>query len=407
MRIEERRAGAADLGVRELAVVGGAGLAISTIAFFRVPLLPSIGRDLALSPTLLSLFTVVFGVGRLLADVPAGRIADRFAPARGLAIAGIVTAVGSFLLSTSGSYRATLAAAAVIGVGSALGNTIGMTFFSQAPPERRGASMAVFSAALLGGQSLGPAFAGLLTVASGWRAAEATAGFGAIAVAAACLALGRRVETAHTPVPAGDEGGVHDARLAGSVRVLLYIVPFAVFFALGAMPQTVVPLIAAHGYGFSAGMIGLALGFGGVCRFAGAAVGGYVSDRLGRKAALIPGLALMAGGIIALDLHAGAALLVAAITAMSLGSYGVTVGATMLADLSGRGARGRRLGGFRFAGDGGLIVGPLVAGFLYDRFGTGASVFAVAGVLLACAVAAAVVLPETLPIRIPRGKRLL
>jgi len=189
--------------------------------------------------------------------------------------------------------------------------------------------------------------------------------------------------------------------------VLLYIVPFAVFFALGAMPQTVVPLIAAHGYGFSAGMIGLALGFGGVCRFAGAAVGGYVSDRLGRKAALIPGLALMAGGIIALDLHAGAALLVAAITAMSLGSYGVTVGATMLADLSGRGARGRRLGGFRFAGDGGLIVGPLVAGFLYDRFGTGASVFAVAGVLLACAVAAAVVLPETLPIRIPRGKRLL
>jgi len=78
------------------------------------------------------------------------------------------------------------------------------------------------------------------------------------------------------------------------------------------------------------------------------------------------------------------------------GLTGAVFGATILADLSGRRGRGRRLGGFRFAGDAGLIAGPLVAGVLFDRYGTGASVAAVASVLLLCAFAAALLLPETL-----------
>jgi MFS family permease len=392
--------------VRELAVVGGAGLAISTAAFFRIPLLPSIGRDLALRPALLSLITVVFGAGRLLADIPAGRIADRVAAAPGLAVSGLLTAAGSLLLAGAGSYVWVLAAAAVLGVGSALGNTIGMTFFSHAPPERRGASMAVFSAGLLGGQSLGPALAGLLASAGGWRVAEAVAGGGALATAAVCLFVRGRIELAHDAGVVATPGDPPDPTVPAAARLLLYAIPFSVFFALGAMPQTIVPLIAARSLGLSAGMIGLALGFGGVCRFAGAALGGLISDRVGRKAALIPGLVLMAAGIAAVDLRAGTAWFVAAIVAMSLGSYGVTVGATILADLSGRRGRGRRLGGFRFAGDAGLIAGPLVAGVLFDRYGTGASVAAVASVLLLCALAAALLLPETLPARTAHGKRL-
>jgi hypothetical protein len=42
------------------ALVGGAVLAVSTIAFFRVPLLPAIGDDLGLAPTTLSLVTTMF-----------------------------------------------------------------------------------------------------------------------------------------------------------------------------------------------------------------------------------------------------------------------------------------------------------------------------------------------------------
>ena len=177
-------------------------------------------------------------------------------------------------------------------------------------------------------------------------------------------------------------------------RFLLYAVPFSVMFALGAMPQTVVPLIGAHGYGLSAGAIGLTLGLGGVCRFVGAAVGGVAADRHSRKGSLLPGLALMSGGIALLAAHGGTPLFVLAVSLMSLGSYGIMVSATMLADLGGTGM-GRRLGTFRFAGDLGLIAGPLVAGTVYDVAGTRASVLLAAAVVAACAVLSGALLPET------------
>ena len=376
-------------GSRSL-LVGAAVLGVSSVAFFRVPLLPGIGVSLHIRPGLLSLVTVVFGVGRLAADVPAGRLADRVAAQYALAGAGLVMGLGSFLLAAAGSLGILLAAAAVLGVASSVANTTGMTFFSRAPAGRRGTSMAIYAASLLGGQSLGPAVSGVVSGAAGWRTAEVVGGVAVIAVAACCGALG----SGAGEVDASAFAGSAHRRLPRVQRLLLYAVPFSVMFALGAMPQTVVPLIGAHGYGLSVGAIGLILGLGGLCRFVGAAVGGVAADRYSRKGSLLPGLALMSGGIALLAAHGGKALFVLAVSLMSLGSYGVTVAATMLADLGGTGM-GRRLGTFRFVGDLGLIAGPLAAGTVYDLAGTRASVLLVAAVLALCAFSAGLLLPET------------
>ena len=371
-------------------LVGAAVLAVSAVAFFRVPLLPSIGATLGVRPGLLSLVTVVFGVGRLATDVPAGHLADRVAATTALAGAGLLMGLGSFLLAAAGSLGFLLVAAATLGVASSVANTTGMTFFSNAPAGRRGTSMAVYSAALLGGQSFGPAVSGVVSGAAGWRTAEVAGAVAVIAVAVASVALGTgAAETRALPAPRGAH-----VQLPRAQRALLYAVPFSVMFALGAMPQTIVPLIGAHGYGLSAGAIGLTLGLGGLCRFAGAAAGGIAADRYSRKGSLVPGLALMAAGVALLGVRGGTVVFVLAVALMSLGSYGVTVAATMLADLGGSGM-GRRLGTFRFVGDLGLIAGPLAAGTVYDLAGTRASVLVVASLLAACTVVAALLLPET------------
>ena len=52
-------------------------LLASTVAWFRVPLLPDIGAELTMSPTALGWTVTLFGVGRLMMDLPAGRLADR------------------------------------------------------------------------------------------------------------------------------------------------------------------------------------------------------------------------------------------------------------------------------------------------------------------------------------------
>jgi MFS family permease len=109
-----------------------------------------------------------------------------------------------------------------------------------------------------------------------------------------------------------------------------------------------------------------------------------------RKAALVPSLAIMAGAVAILAATPTLATWLLAIVLLSLGSFGISVAATMVGDRSHPTSVGRRLGRFRLAGDMGLAGGPLVAGLLYGRASPAAAVLTVAGLLAAVAVAAAV-----------------
>ncbi|HKI93084.1 MAG TPA: MFS transporter, partial [Gaiellaceae bacterium] len=231
----------------------------------------------------------------------------------------------------------------------------------------------------------------------------AAAGLVALVCLSPQLARSRRARAAagRAAGSAGQKGAAPS--IDPTQRALLYLVSFAVFFALGSMPQTLLPLIGADHYRLSAGVVGLLLGVGGVCRFVGAAVGGVVADRYSRKAALVPSLLTMGAGAVLLELPGGPVVWVSSIVLLSLGSFGVTVAATMLADLGGGVRVGRRLGSFRFVGDFGLVIGPLVAGWLYDALGTGAAVAAVGGLLAVCALVAAVALDETRHLPVPVG----
>ena len=429
------RAITAPLPVRPLVIAGTGVLLVSVAAFFRVPLLPSIGEELSLSAAHLGLLTMAFGIGRLLTDLPAGRLADRVAPGTAFAFAGALVAGGSFALAVARTGLEAYTAAFALGIGSAIANTTGMTNFSAVPHGRRGTAMAIFSACLLGGQSFGPVLAGGLAALGSWRTAEGAAGVLGLSTVALLLVrrrpaqdredAGRSARPRHAAAPpaagrrlaAGDPAarGLESldpaarhvagrdvtgrAAVATEVplaeRVVLYGISFVAFFTLAAMPQTLVPIIGADAFGLSAGAIGLALGVGGICRFAGALSAGVVSDRLGRKAALVPGLALNAVGIALLAVGGGVWLWVLGIVLMSLGSFGISVAATILGDRSQTGGVGRRLGRFRFYGDLGVIAGPAIAGVLLAAAGRGIAVLTVAALPAALAVAAALLLTET------------
>jgi MFS family permease len=378
-----------------LAIAGAGVLLVSMAAFFRVSLLPSIGADLSLSAAQLGVVTMAFGIGRLLTDLPAGRFADRAAPGTSFALAGALVACGSFTLATAHTGVQVYGAAFALGIGSSVANTTGMTVFSDVPHARRGTAMAVFSACLLGGQSLGPVAAGGLSALGSWRSAMAAGGVLGLGTVALLLARRRPRSDPGDVQPGGRPGHADAPTTSIPERVVLYGISFAVFFTLAAIPQTLVPIIGADAFGLGAGAIGLALGLGGVCRFAGALSGGVVADRLGRKSALVPGLALNAVGIGLLAIHGGVWLWVAGIVLMSLGSFGVSVAATILADQSRSAGVGRRLGRFRFYGDLGVIAGPLIAGALFAYAGRSAAVLVVAALPAGLAVAAALLLTET------------
>lgn len=382
-------------GLMEPGLVAFGVLGLTALAFFRVALLPEFGSELGMSTFQLGAVTTIFAVGRLAADLPGGHLADRF-PARALLAASAAgVAVGSLVIGISVGLLTLYAASLLLGLASSTTNATGMTYFSNAAgAEFRGTSMAIFSAGLLGGQALGPAMAGLVASVAGWRVAMYLAAGTALVLAVALAAsVGKRaVPPARRPAPSRLKG--REPMTWGSMLVL-QSVSFSVFLTLGSVPQTLVPVVGSESLGLGAASIGLALGLGGVARLVGTLIGGRLSDRLSRKAALVPALAVQGGGVGLLAFPPTVGLWLAAIVIMSVASYAVAVAATIVGDLADPGGVGAQLGRFRFAGDLGLILGPVSVSAVYETVGREAAFLVVAGLLIGVGLVCLRMLPET------------
>jgi MFS family permease len=147
----------------------------------------------------------------------------------------------------------------------------------------------------------------------------------------------------------------------------------------------------------SSSTIGFALGVGAAARFLSAWVAGVGSDRLSRKIVLVPSLLLMALGAVVLALSASVVAWMTAIVLLATGSSGISVAAAALADRVSERRLGHELGLFRLLGDFGLLIGPVVAGFLYQLSGQGLAGAASAAVLVTAAGAVALLVREPEP----------
>ncbi len=371
----------------------GAGLfLITSVAFLRAPLLPDIGRDLGLSALGLGGLGSAFALGRLATDFPAGALTDRSRPGTMMATAAALVSVGSGVFGLSPVAAVAFVAAFALGVGSTWTLTGSMAFFARAPRSRRGTSMSLFAAALLVGQAVGPALGGFVAAVWDWRAAL----IAGAAVAAALIPLYLRNPGRAPEMVNGKDNRVSSLPTSRRVLAVIYLLP-AVQFSIGAaLIQTLIPIVGDEELGLGPATVGLALGVGGIARLVGAIVSGRVSDSLGRKWALTPGLVLQTGGLIVLATMSGALAWWMAILALTLGSVAVNVGTTILADLTEDGGLGRQLGAFRFSGDLAFLITPILAGALYDIGGRGLGTLPVLVLTAATTVAAVWVLPETL-----------
>lgn len=379
-----------------MTVVATIVFAVAVAAFSRIPLLPEIGGELSLTAGEIGLLTTAFGLGRLCTDLPAGRLADAVAPTVGLTGAGVLLALACGLLAVAGSLGEALVASALIGCASALTNTTGMyVFATAADARRRGASMAIYVTALMSGQMAGPALGGAIGSLAGWRPAVWVSAAIGVGVAVGAGSLWWRAGS----LPRAGAGprsttGLPDQPAAGG-RALrrelfaLALAPFATFFGMAGLTQTLIPLIGDGELEFSASTIGLAIGAGAALRFASAWVAGIASDRLSRRVVLVPSLVLMAAGGAVLAVASNVVTWSASILLVALGSSGISVAAAAVADRVPAQDLGRELGLFRLVGDLGLVIGPIVTGFIYQASGPRLAGLATTAVFAAAAVAAA------------------
>jgi DHA1 family multidrug resistance protein-like MFS transporter len=376
-------------------VMAGAGLVL--------PILPLFARSFGVGYGAVGLLVSAYGLARLVFDLLAGPIVDRLGERVTAAGGLLVIAVGSALTGAAPGFAAAVVAWAAAGVGSAIALAALYTrLLRVVPTQQMARTLGIFYGAFNTGFVAGGAASGL--VADRLGLAGPLLVNAAVAAVAAGLWLvlipsGRpdRVPAAGEPeAPAGDGrwGLARLLRTPGLVPVV--VTNFAYLWMVAVVFDTLVPLFGSDVLGMSTVGIGVVLAVALAVEFVVLYPAGSVADQRGRKPVLVPALAGLAVATAVIGLAPTPLLLgvLLAVLGVMSGAAGVPPGA-MLSDVAPSQASGIAVGVFRFGGDLGFTLGPLLAGWAIPVLGFRWA-FVLAAVPTAVALALIVRTPETL-----------
>lgn len=376
---------------------GGALLPLFLVVFVSmtgfgllIPIGPFFGVHLGATATEITHAFGAYSVGQLLAAPIWGRLSDRFGRRPVLILTLALTSCLYLVLSLAQTMvdvgLTRLAAGVAAGnIGAALAAAADIS-----TPETRARSMGVLGAAFGLGFIVGPAIGGL---AAGdhpnhqdfARVCYYAAGLALVAVV---IALWRLPETRPTDLPPRPKGAAR-ALLGKPALTLMLAITLATITAQALMEQ--IFALWSHGaLAWSARDVGLTFAAVGIIAAAlqGGATG-RLTARFGEQRLLTVGLSLFALGLVGLAFAGSTPTAIAAMVAMAIGTGLSGPALQSLVSLQAAAdTRGAVQGLQQSASALGRVIGPLLAGPLFDSLGPTAPFWVGAG-LVALAIALA------------------
>ena len=346
------------------------------------PILPLYAQSFGVGAAAVGSLVTVFGVARMLINIPAGQWTDRFGR-KGLLVAGpVLSAAGALGFAFAGSFTELLIWRVVQGIGSAVLTTAAMVAVTDiSHPENRGRVMSLYQGSLLLGAGAGPAVGGFVAEAYGVRAPFLF--FAALTGAAALWALLRIPETRPPRTASTTPSGTGiplppPPRLRIVLRdlmrdrnfLLISGVTLGVFFTRSGGQMTLLPLLGHNELGMSESAIGLVFTLIAACNFAALYAAGSLADRLGRKAVIVPSGMITAVSMLLYLWTGSVELFVLNALLLGIGTgLGGPAPAAYAADIAPKATLGPAMGLYRTISDLGLVVGPILLGGLVDAAG--------------------------------------
>ncbi len=334
------------------------------------PVLPLYAKDFGVSATVVGLTLTVFALARLILNVPAGMIADRFGR-RILLIGGpILTSIGMFGSGFAGDIWSLLIWRFIAGGGSAFYMSGALIYLIDiAPSDRRARYVATNQWALSVGVALGPGIGGL--VAERWGLAAPFHVVGVIALIAAAYAIFRLPETRNSTGRASEsKSPVRDAALIirSAPFVAIAFVTGTIFMTRAGTRATLVPLHADDTLSWGPGEIGLVFTATGIMTLFTLWPATWATENIGRASVIMfSGLAAALGTfVIAASSTPLWFVMGNIILTLGTGTAGPAP-AAFVADLFPEELRGLGIGLYRSAGDVGFVIGPPALGWLSDN----------------------------------------
>jgi MFS family permease len=355
-----------------LVLAVGAGVAL--------PAVPTLAKSFGVSFGVASGVITAFLLGNLAATIPSGWLIDRFGR-RVVLIAGpLFTSAVSFAVAFTHSFPELLVLRFLAGCAAqmwVMGRLAGIS--QSAAPAQRGRLVSWMFGMDSTGRLAGPMLGGFIASAWGPRAPF---------VVYAVLALLALVPTSTLAGDAKHRGSAAPAKIPAvrSLSLREIVMPRLVYFGMtlfagltrGPVQADLLHLYAAFAYQLGPKEIGYLATAAAVVSLPIGFISGWMMDRFGRKRTMVPGfvgvtiamVALAASAFAHLSLvwYVALFLLGVALQAMTGGSI-QTVGT----DVAPPEARGTFLGLFRFTGQGGVALSPIIFALLADRVNYGSS----------------------------------
>jgi len=323
------------------------------------PVLPQYALSFSIPVALVGWAISAFALARVVMDIPAGFLADRFGRKRNMILGLVLIILSAIGAGFADTYAWLIFARIVGGIGSALYMTAATTWVAQVSAGKsRGRYMSLYTGLVFAGTAFGPTIGGYTAAHFGLNAPFFA--YAVLGLAGLIATLPLKEQAAQSKMRMKDILSV----LSNRPFMLVNCAVLAMFFLRVGVRSTLVPLYAHLNLGLSPERIGILLTVAAVATAASTFPSGWLSDRVGRKRPMMACLFLSGIAVLLIPSQGSLAGLMGI-----MAFYGLATGlqgsmAAWPADVAPKGRLGTSMGVYRVMGDIGMVLGPITATYI-------------------------------------------
>jgi multidrug resistance protein len=364
------------------------------------PVLTIYAQSFGVSIFLAGMAITVYSLGRLVMDFPAGLLADKIGRRPLMIIGTALIALCAFLNATADNFWLFLFYRFIQGIGASMWMTSRTTLLADIlKPEERGRVLGYFQSFQTIGQAAGPTIGGFIAT---WYGAQANFYFyAATGIVSLVLTYMFIKETESGKAHSGELAFPKDLTLRlmkNKGFVFASIASATAFFIVSGIRQDILPFYAAEVAGLGPAEIGMILSVATLANLFLTIPIGYGIDLIGRKPIVVFGLVVSGVSMFLFPQFSSFILLCGVSFIMGIGTSGMQQAPLAMAtDATIGEPRGTSMGIFRFFGDVGSLLGPILLGAIADGFGLSAPFYVMSGIIFLVAAFTYLYGEETLP----------
>jgi MFS transporter, DHA1 family, multidrug resistance protein len=356
-----------------------------------IPTMALYAQSFGVSASAIGMAIAAYGLARFASAIPSGQISDQLGRRPSLAIGGLISGIGNLWCAAATSYPEFIVARFVAGFGAGLILTTGQVVLADiSTPERRGRMIGIYQ--------------GTFLLAERFGLAAPFVANGVLSLAVMVIAWFAVAETRELSANQPAKDAAPRLPFAAQMRLLngrIGFVLVSLISLLNAVVRTgglfaLIPLIATTKLGLSVGSIGFAMMLGGVAGLLTSYPAGWLADRFGRKAVIVPATLITGASMLLFCVATSYAGFIAACLVWSIASsVGGSAPTAYAADSAPPGMNAAAISTYRLTADAGYVIGPLALGLIADCYGPVTAIGISAALLAVVGVAFAVLAPET------------